>query len=58
MLETLNFSMATYIDTNRLHYLIFNGDAMKFTWYFFDTVVVFLNKFFNITFDIVPEKYI
>ena len=35
MLETINFRKATFIDTNLLQYLSFNGDTMKFTWYFF-----------------------
>ena len=31
MIETISFRKAKYIDTNLLHYLSFNGDAMKFT---------------------------
>ena len=60
MLETINFMKATYVDTSLLHYLSFNGDIMKFTWYFLNfslllTLVVFLNKFCRNAFDIVSE---
>ena len=59
----MNFKKARYIDTNLLHYLSFNGDAMKFTWYFLNfplllTLLAFLNKFLSIAFDYVPEKSI
>ena len=61
MLHTINFRKVTYTNTNLLYYLSFNGDAMKFTWYFFNfalflTSVAFLNKFFDIVFDIVSRK--
>ena len=63
MLETINCRKATYTDTNLLHYLSFNLDVTKFTWNFIYislllTLVAFLNKLFDITFNIVPEKSI
>ena len=36
MLEIVNFRKATYINNNLLHYLSFNEDAIKFTWYLFN----------------------
>ena len=61
MLKTISFRKVTYIYTNLLHYLSFNGDVMKFTWYlliFFLllTLIAFLNNIFLIVFDIGAEK--
>ena len=61
MLETIDFRKAAYIDINLLYYFSFKGYDVKFFLYFFNfslilTLVLFINKFFDITIDIVPEK--
>ena len=63
MLQTIDFRKAIFIDTNLLHYLSFNGNTMKFTLYFFKFSLLlifatFLNKFFEIAFGILPEKFV
>ena len=61
MLETIYFRKATYIDTNLLHYVSFNRDAMKFTRFFFNfslplTLLAKFKKPFDIALDLEPEK--
>ena len=63
MLQIIDFRKATFIDTNLLHYLSFNGNTMKFTLYFLKsslllTFATFLNKFFEIAFGVLPEKFV
>ena len=63
MLQIIDFRKATFIDTNLLHYVSFNGNTMKFTLYFLKSSLLlrfatFLNKFFEIAFGILPEKFV
>ena len=54
MLETINFMKATYVDTSLLHYLSFNGDIMKFTWYFLNFSLLLTLSYFLINSAVTP----
>ena len=58
MLETIHSREVTKTDAYLLHNLVFDGDAMKLTLSFFLslTFIALLDKYFDVTFDVMPEE--